>query len=71
MKQKFENKMDKKTIFKCIEITEAKFRHYYNEAKRVGEFNPVKEQECVRAAIALKDLKDELWEMWQRSQPSI
>jgi hypothetical protein len=59
--------MDKETIFKCIELTDAKFRHHYNEAKRVGQFDAVKEQENVRAAMALKELKDELWEMWQRS----
>lgn len=59
--------MDKETIFKCIELTDAKFQHYYNVAKRVGQFDAVKEQEYVRAAIALKELKDELWEMWQRS----
>jgi len=59
--------MDKKTIFKCLELTDAKYQHYYNEAKRVGQFDAVKEQEYVRAAMALKQLKDELWEMWQRS----
>ena len=59
--------MDKETIFKCIELTDAKFQHYYNEAKRVGQFDAAKEQEYVRAAMALKELKDELWEMWQRS----
>ena len=59
--------MDKETIFKCIELTNAKFQHYYNEAKRVGQFDAVKEQEYVRSATALKELKDELWEMWQRS----
>ena len=59
--------MDKETIFKCIEVTDVKFKHYYNEAKRVGQFDDIKEQEYVRAAMALKELKDELWEMWQRS----
>jgi hypothetical protein len=59
--------MDKQTIFKCIELTDAKLQHYYNEAKRVGQFDAVKEQEYVRAAMALKELKDELWEMWLRS----
>lgn len=60
--------MDKITVFKCIEIAEAKYQHYYNEAKRVGNFDAIKEQECVRAAIALKELKDELWELWARAK---
>jgi phosphosulfolactate synthase (CoM biosynthesis protein A) len=62
--------MDKETILKCIELTDDKFQHYYNEAKRVGQFDAVKEQEYVRAAMALKELKDELFEMWHRSYHS-
>ena len=58
--------MDKKTIFKCIELTDAKYKYHYEEAKRVGQFEAGKEREYVRAAIALKELKDELWEIWRR-----
>lgn len=59
--------MDKDTILKCIGIVDGKFQNYYNEAKRVGAFDYVKEQEFVRAALALKELKDELFELYQRS----
>lgn len=59
--------MGKETILKCIQLTDDKFQYYYNEAKRVGSFDAVKEQEYVRAAMALKELKDDLFEMLKRS----
>jgi len=58
--------MDKETIVKLIELTDTKYRYYYEEAKRVGGFDAVKEQECIRTACALKELKDEMWEIYQR-----
>lgn len=53
-------------ILKCIEIVQGKYNYYYNEAKRVGQFDAEKERECVRAAMALKEAKDEMFEMMQR-----
>ncbi len=61
-----EKSIFKDTVIKCIEFTDEKFKHYYEEAKRVGEFDPIKEQEYVRAAMALKELKDEFWELQKR-----
>jgi hypothetical protein len=58
--------MDKETIYKCIELTDQKYLYYYNEAKRVGKFDALKEKEYVCASVALKELKDELWEMWKK-----
>lgn len=58
--------MENEAVLKCIRITDKKMKWYYEEAKRVGGFDAVKENECVRAAMALKELKDEFWELSRR-----
>jgi hypothetical protein len=54
----------KEAITVCVLFTDTKYLEYLEKAKKVGLFDVEKEREYVCAARALKELKDELMEIW-------
>lgn len=56
--------MDKYTLFECLKKIDDKYQLHLNEALRLSKIKSEEEKEYTKAVVALKELKDEIFDLW-------